>query len=101
MKNPKDGFFRAKAIDLFRCYALPSPTLLEYKQLLSGLILDTRGHMPKMLAVDFNAWIFEWGRSTTNVGGHAPLEAESDTVFFQRKGPGVYSGPDIREYNFS
>lgn len=77
--TPEDGFVRAKigGIFVYSCYARPSSTDDEYKQMLHRLIRDAEKHNPKIIAGDFNAWAVEWGSRFTNTRGRILLEAMS------------------------
>ncbi|KAI8118185.1 Retrovirus-related Pol polyprotein from type-1 retrotransposable element R1 [Lucilia cuprina] len=56
-QQPENGFVRAKVggIFVYSCYARPSATNDEYKQMLDNLIKDAMNHNPKIIAGDFNA----------------------------------------------
>lgn len=66
----EEDFIKAtmKGTHIYSCFVLPSPTLDEYKQMLSALVVDARGHWPIIIVGDFSAWALEWHSRTTNVG---------------------------------
>lgn len=76
----EEGFIRAKVkgLQMYSCYASPSASLNEYKQMLSALVVDTRGRWAIIIAGDFNPWALEQGSQTTNMREHVLLFAELD-----------------------
>lgn len=57
MEHPKAIFIKTKmkGIQIYSCYARPGTTFVENKQILSVLMLDTRGLALKIIAANFNA----------------------------------------------
>ncbi|CAH2097098.1 unnamed protein product [Euphydryas editha] len=77
--NNEAGFVVAKleGIYFYSCYALPSLTLDEFKNLVDHLTEDAKQYTPIAIAGDFNAWAVDWGSKETNARGKILLESMS------------------------
>ncbi|CAH2092237.1 unnamed protein product [Euphydryas editha] len=77
--NNEAGFVVAKleGIYYYSCYAPPSLTLDEFKNLVDRLTEDAKQYTPIAIAGDFNAWAVDWGSKETNARGKILLESMS------------------------